>query len=101
MCALEGLADLRAQRLQIGGEGSIGAEDAFDGHRCSDVGDAGERAEIVEREAEHAEDAVGSVDEGKALLGAQGDGAEAGALECGGGGNHRAVGIPHLALADE
>jgi hypothetical protein len=62
------LADLRAQRLQVGGERPVGAEQPLDRHRRSDVGESGERTQIVQREAEHAEDAVGAVDQRQALL---------------------------------
>ena len=37
------LPDLRAQRLQVGGEGAVGAEQPLDGHRRGHVGQAAQR----------------------------------------------------------
>ena len=62
------LARVRPERQQVGGEGAVGAEQRLDRHRGRDVGEPEQRAEVVEREHEHAEDAVGAVDEREALL---------------------------------
>ena len=42
------LAELRAQRLQVGGEGAVGAEQRLDAHRRDDVGDRGKAVEVVD-----------------------------------------------------
>ena len=62
------LARLRAQRVQVGGEDVVGAEQALDAHRRRDVGDLEQQAQVGDGQDEHAEHAVGAVDEGQALL---------------------------------
>ena len=57
--------------------------------------------EVVQREAEHAEDAVGAVDQRQPLLGAQRDRREAASGERGGGRLDARRRRPHLTLADQ
>jgi hypothetical protein len=95
------LTHLGPQGLKVGSEGAVGAEQAFHRHRCRDVGEAGELRQVVQREAQHAEDAIGAVDEGEALLGAEDDGTQAGARECCTRGLDSAVDCPHLTLTDQ
>jgi DNA-binding IclR family transcriptional regulator len=62
------LTALRTQRHQVGGEHRIGAELALDRDGGGDVGDGEQIVEVAEGESEHAEHAVGAVDEGETLL---------------------------------
>ena len=82
---------MRTQRHQVGGEGPVGAQQRLDRHRRRDVGRAEQHVEVGEREHEHAEHAVGAVDEGQAFLGLQRDRRDA-------GGGHL---VGALALADQ
>ncbi len=95
------LARVRAQRLQVLGEDGIGAEQALDAHRGRDVGGPEQEGQVVGGHQQHAEHAVGAVDEGQALLLGQ-----LHRLDAGGGqslrGRHRDPGrIPHVALAHD
>ena len=95
----DGLPDLRPQRLQIGGERAVGAEQRLDAHRGRHVGEAGEDLEVGDRQREHPQDAVGAVDEGQPLLGAEHHRLDAGAGERVGG--RRDVPVDRdMALAD-
>ena len=67
----DGLSDLRPQRLQIGRERAVRSEQCLDAHRRRHVGEAGDGLEVGDRQREHPEDAVGPVDEGEPLLGAE------------------------------
>ena len=61
-----------------------------------------QRGEVVDRQAQHAEDAVGAVDQRQPLLGAQRDRLRARrAASAAAVGTDCAVGVPHLALADQ
>ena len=66
-----GLPGLRAQRDQVLGEGAIGAEQGLHRHRGRQIGDPQERAQVLDGEHQHAEDAVGAVDQRQSLLRAQ------------------------------
>jgi hypothetical protein len=66
--ALAGLTRVRAQRLQIGREGAIGAEYGFDGHRRSDIRRPQQGLEVAQGEDEHPERSIGPVDEREPLL---------------------------------
>ncbi len=55
----------------------------------------------MQREQEHAEHAVGAVDEGEALLLGELDGGEPGGGERLRGGEEAAGGVPHVALAHQ
>ena len=94
------LPDLRPQRHEVGGEDGVGAELALDRHRGGDIGRVEQHRQIVEREQQHPEHAVGAVDEGEALLLAQferGDGCRGQRV---GRGHRRSPGrVAHLALA--
>ena len=63
--------------MEVGSEDVVGAELALDAHRRGDVGDAEQAAQVGDREDQHAEHAVGAVDEGQPLLLAQLDGRDA------------------------
>ena len=65
------LAELRPQRHEVGGEDGIRAELALDRHGRGDVGRVEQHRQVVQREQQHPEHAVGAVDEGEALLLAQ------------------------------
>ena len=86
-----GLAVVRAQRHQVGGEGSIGGHQRLDAHRCGDVGGAHQHVEIGERQHQHPEHAVGAVDQRQPFLGPQRDRRNA-------GGGHR---LGALTFADQ
>ena len=86
-----GLAVVRAQRHQIGGERPVGGHQRLDAHRRGDVGRAHQHVEIGERQHQHAEHAVGAVDQRQPLLGPQRD-------RCDSGSGHR---LSALALADQ
>ena len=94
-----GLTKLRAQRLQLSGERPVRAEKALDSHRCGDVGQPGEFAEVVERQAQHAQDAVGAIDERKSLLRTQPNRSEARSLE-GAGRRLGCTVCPHFTFAN-
>ena len=54
--------------LQVVGEHPVGAEQRLDAHRGGDVGMDDKRAQVVQREQQHAEHALGAVDEREAFL---------------------------------
>ena len=62
------LAGVGTQRHQVGGEGAVGTEQRLDRHRRRDVSGAQEHVEIGEGEHQHAEHAVGAVDQRQAFL---------------------------------
>ena len=68
-----GLAVVRSQRHQVGGERTIGRHQCLDAHRRGDVGGAHEHVEIGERQHQHPEHAVGAVDQRQPFLGPQRD----------------------------
>ncbi len=85
------LAAVGTQRHEVGGEGAIGCHQRLDAHRRCDVGGAHQHIEIGERHHQHAEHAVGAVDQCKTFLGLQRDGGDA-------RGDHR---FGAIALADQ
>ena len=94
------LARLRAQRLQISGEHLVGAKQPFHAERGGEVCGLQQLGQIVQGKREHAEHAIGSVDEGQAFLFAEVERLDAGGgqrLRCG---HELAGGIAHLSLAD-
>ncbi len=95
------LAELRPHRDQILGEGAVGPEEGFDGHRRGDVGDAQQPVEIGDGEHEHAEHPVGAVDQGEPFLGPQDERLEIRLGEGGGAVDQAAVGAARLALAEQ
>ena len=95
------LPGLRAQGLEVGGEGAVGAEQGLDAHGARQVGHLQQAPEVGQGQHEHAEDAVGPVDQGQALLGPEDDRGQPGRGQRVGGGPQRAVGVAHLTLADE
>ena len=50
LAALASLARVRAQRLQVGGEHPVGAEQGLDAHRGDDVGGTQQQPQVVQRE---------------------------------------------------
>ncbi len=95
------LAGMRTQLLQVGGEHRVGAELRLDAHRGGEVGGAQQRPQVVQGEHQHAEHAVGAVDEGQALLLGERDRRETGGRQRLGGGLQPAGGVAHLALAHD
>ena len=89
------------QRLQIGREHPVGAEQRLDAHRRGHVGRAQEPPHVVRGEEQHAEHAVGAVDEGEPLLLGKLYGLEAGITQRVGGGRQRTVGRPNVAFAHQ
>ena len=102
LAALRRLAGLRAQTLQVVGEGAVGAEQRLDGHGRDDVGDDQEVVEVVEGQQQHAEHAVGAVDEREPFLRAQRERASVRRRPSASAARHHlAVGRRRLALADQ
>ena len=54
--------------MQILGEDVVGAEQTLDAHRRRDVGDLEQPPQIGDRQHQHAEHAVGAVDQRQTLL---------------------------------
>ena len=96
------LAGMGPHRLQVGGEDPVGAELALDAtspprrRRCG----TGGRGRAMARD-QHAEHAVGAVDQREALLLGEVDRRQAGRGECLGGRTEPPVGVAHLALAHQ
>jgi hypothetical protein len=76
-----GLARLRPQRDQVRGERAVGAQKRLHRHRCRDVRDLDQAAEVLDRQDQHPQHPVGAVDQRQALLGPQGQGLDAGRRE--------------------
>ncbi len=72
-----GLAGVGADGVQLGFEDLLGAEEGFEGERGGDVGRLVEGVEVGEGHDQHAEHAVGAVEEGEALLLLELDGRDA------------------------
>ena len=62
------LARVRAQGVQLGSEHRVGAGEGLDARSGGEVGGLEERRQVVQCEAQHAEHAVGAVDESEPLL---------------------------------
>ena len=62
------LTRLRTERLELGGERTVGGEQALDGHRRDHVGLLEEALDVGDGEAEHAENGVGAVGDGEPFL---------------------------------
>ena len=99
--ALAACPELRPQRLQLRREDPVGPEQRLDAHRRRDVGELDQRREVGDREREHAEHAVGAVDEREAFLLGELDGREARRGERLGGRHLHAAGVVDLALAHD
>jgi len=97
----DALPQLRAQPLQVGGEHPVGAEQRLDRHRCTHICDVQQLAEVGQRQQQHAQHAVGAVDEGKALLLGQYHRTELRAAQRRRRRQQRAVGVEHLALTHQ
>ena len=96
-----GLPGVRAQRLQVGGEHGVGAQQRLDAHRGGDVGGGEQQPQVVRGQHEHAEHAVGAVDQREALLLGAAHRRDAGGGECVGRGRELARRVAHLALAHQ
>ena len=92
------LPRVRAECLEIGGEHPIGAELTFHTHGGGDVRGLEQAVEIGEREHQHAEHAIGAVDQRKAFLLGQHDRLEPGGFECFASIAQGAGGVADLAL---
>ena len=101
LAALSRLARLRPQRLQVGGEDRVGAEQRLDAHRRRDVGGAQQEVEVVGGQQQHAEHAVGAVDQREALLLGQLHGRDAGRGQRLGRRARRTGRVAHVALAHQ
>ncbi|GAA3220975.1 hypothetical protein GCM10020256_27460 [Streptomyces thermocoprophilus] len=95
------LARVRADGVQFGGEHLVRAEQRLQGEGGGDVGRLVEGVEVGEGHHQHAEHAVGAVEEGEALLLAQLDRGDAVLGEEFAGGPHGPVGALGLALAHQ
>ena len=62
------LARLRPQGLQVRREHPVGAQQRLDAHRSGQVGDVQQPGEVVQRQHQHAEHAVGAVDQRQSFL---------------------------------
>ena len=69
---------MRPQGLQVGGENRVGAKNRLDAHRGCDVGVLRQQRQVVAREQQHAQHAVGAVDQRETLFGAEHHGFDAG-----------------------
>ena len=96
-----GLAGLGPQGVQVGGEDVVAAEQALDRHGRRHVRDDEQVAQVVDGQAEHAEHAVGAVDEGQTLLLLELDRLDAGGSERVRGRHPIAVRVANHTLAHE
>ncbi len=71
------LPRMGTQCHQVGCEGAVGAELALDAHRSSEVSGVQQQFQVGERQHQHAQHAVGAVDQRQALLLRQHHGGEA------------------------
>ena len=94
----DGLAGVRPQLLQIGGEHPVGAELSLDAHRRGDIGQPEQVVQVGQREHQLAEHAVGAVDERQPLLLGEGDRGQAVRAQRVGGRLQFAVAGAHLPL---
>ena len=78
---------------------TVGAEQTLDGHGCRDVGGLGQAAQIFEGEQQHAEDAVGAVDQRESFLRPQHEWLAAERGERSSGGDLDAGRVMHRAFA--
>ncbi|MFK4545105.1 hypothetical protein RKD29_004701 [Streptomyces tendae] len=101
LAALAACPRVRADGVQLGGEHLVGAEQGLHGQRGGDVGRLVEGVEVGEGHDQHAEHAVGAVEEGEALLLSQLDRGDPVRGEQLTGGPHGAVGALGVALAHE
>ena len=76
------LTGMRPQSVQIVCEDVVGAEQTFHAHGCRDVCHLEQPPQIDDREHQHAEHAVGAIDQGQALLLGKRDGGDASGSEC-------------------
>lgn len=95
------LARVRADGVQLGREHLVGAEQRLQAQRGGDVGGLVEGVEVGEGHDQHAEHAVGAVEQGEALLLAQLDGLDPVLGEQFAGGPYDAVGALGVALAHQ
>ena len=97
----DGLTGLRAQRLQVGGEHPVGAHQRLHRHRRREIRCIQEHLEVGERHHQHAQHAVGAVDQRQALLLGQHDRGQPLLGERLGGRAAASARVDHLALADQ
>ena len=89
-----------ADRLDVRGEDPIGAQQRLDAHGRRDVGRPQQGPQVVQGQDQHAQHAVGAVDQGQSLLGRQGHLLQAGGGERLGGRDCSPVRGAHRSLAD-
>lgn len=90
-----------AQALELLGEDAVGAQQRLDAHGGGDVGGLEQALQVHAGQHEHAEHAVGAVDQRQALLGAQFDRADPGLVQGGVGGQVPPGGVADPALAHQ
>ncbi len=95
------LARLGSQGRQLGPEGLVGAEEGFHGHGGGHFRVAEQSGRVLAGQAELAEHAIRTVDQGQALLGGQHEGRDPGLLKGSGGGGPSPVRGDDVALARE
>jgi hypothetical protein len=89
------LPALGAEGSKIGGEHRVSAQERLDTHTGGDVGGAEQTVQVMDREGQHPEHPVRSVDKGKPFLLGEENGSEPGR-----GGRHQlARVVAHLTLA--
>ncbi len=92
---------MRSQLLQVGREHSIGAGETLDAHRRRQIDRRQQGTKIGDRQHQHAEHAVGAVDEREPLLLLEFDRLDARSGQRLARRHEHADGIPHLTLAEQ
>ena len=95
-----GLARLRAESLEVGGERCVGGQQPLDRHRRDHVGLGEEPLDVDDGEAEHAQDGIGAVGDGETLLLGEFDRFESGVAQ-GVGGRSLLAAMHDVALAEQ
>ena len=92
---------MRADRLELGGEDPVGGQLPLDRHGGSDVGGPQQDREVAQRQDQHAEHAVGPVDQRQPLLGGQLDRHQPGGSEGLRGRHQHPRGIADVTFSDQ
>ena len=96
-----GLAGVRPDRLELGGEDPVGGELGLHRHGRRDVRRTHQEGEVGQRQDEHPEHPVGAVDQREALLGRELDRRQPRGLERLRRRHQLTVRVAHVALADQ
>ena len=97
----DALPGVGAEPLQVVGQHLVRAQEGLDGHRGRDVGSGEEHLEVRESQHQHAEHAVGAVDEREPFLLGQLHRREPGRSERVGSRHQRTRAITHVTLAHQ